>query len=559
MRRRLFVAVVFLVSVTLLTGCNQGKKEAEAPVTLTAYSQLANYSGEMTGWFAQILLERFNVKIIIVPDADGVYETRMESGNLGDIVIWGGDGDQYLGAVEAGLLFDWNEDNLLDEYGPYIKEHMPHALEKNKEISGGTLYGFGHNVAFSSEDHEAFFYTWDLRWDLYKRLGYPAVKDLDDYLQLMIDMKAIEPVDEAGNPTYAVSLWPDWDGDMVMYVKAFATAYYGYDELGIGLYDPETGEFHGALDEDGPYLEALRFFNALYRHDLLDPDSMTNTFDKAMEKVKNGGTFFSIFNFAGSDGYNTMDHQNEGKMMLTMTPEEATPIVYGMNVKGGNRIWSIGAKTQYPELCMEIINWLATPEGRMTSEYGPKGITWDYDQNGKSYFTDLGKQMRYDKSVAFPAESGYSGKFSDGEFELNNTTWSIDAINPESGEPFNWEFWESNQGEPRSAIEADWRAFTGTNHADEYLNNRKYKVAIGTSYSIGTRSYELRVKWEQVTKAIKDYSWRAIYSDSEARFNAQVRLMQRDVRSYGYEECLEWTLQEAARRKALEDEVRSAL
>ena len=40
-RRRLFVAVVFLVSVTLLTGCNQGKKEAEAPVTLTAYSQLA--------------------------------------------------------------------------------------------------------------------------------------------------------------------------------------------------------------------------------------------------------------------------------------------------------------------------------------------------------------------------------------------------------------------------------------------------------------------------------------------------------------------------------------
>ena len=55
-----------------------------------------------------------------------------------------------------------------------------------------------------------------------------------------------------------------------MYVKAFATAYYGYDELN-GLYDPETGDYYGALDEDGPYLESLRFFNALYRHDLLDP------------------------------------------------------------------------------------------------------------------------------------------------------------------------------------------------------------------------------------------------------------------------------------------------
>ena len=78
--------------------------------------------------------------------------------------------------------------------------------------------------------------------------------------------------------------------------------------------------------------------------------------------------------------------------------------------EGWEQDLSIG-KTQYPELCMEIINWLATPEGRMTSEYGLKGVTWDYDQNGK-IITDLGKQMRYDKSVA--AESGYSGKFSDG-------------------------------------------------------------------------------------------------------------------------------------------------
>ncbi len=556
MKRRSLALVILLIGVLLLTSCGPKKKEDKGPITLTVYSQLANYSGEMTGWFAQELLERFNVKVNIIPDADGVYETRMESGNLGDIILWGNDSDNYLNAISAGLLFDWEEDNLLDEYGPTIKENMPHALEKNRQLSGGTLYGFGHDVAYTSEDHEAFFYTWDLRWDLYKRLGYPEIKDLADYMQLMKDMKRIEPLDEAGNPTYAISVWPDWDGSMVMYVKSFATAYYGYDELGIGLYNPETGEFFGALDEGGPYLEALAFFNELYRNDLLDPDSMTNTFDKAMEKVKNGGTFFSIFNFAGSDSYNTDGHQQEGKMMLTLTPEEATPIVYGMNVKGGNRVWTIGAKTQYPELCMEIINWLTTPEGRMTSEYGPKGVTWDYNEDGKAYFTDLGLKMRNDKDVRFPEETGYSGKFRDGEFEFNNTTWSLNAVNPESGEPYNWEFWESNLGEARSEIEADWRAFVGVDSAEEYLQSRPYKVAIGTSFSEGTKSYELRVKWEQVIKAIKDYSWRAIYSDSPARFNAMVRMMQRDVQSYGYDECLEWSQEQAAIRKALEDEAR---
>lgn len=555
MKRRSLALVILFVAVLLLSSCGP-KPEDKGPITLTVYSQLANYSGEMTGWFAQELLERFNVKVNIVPDADGVYETRMESGNLGDIVIWGDDSDNYLNAISAGLLFDWEEDDLLAEYGPDIKENMPQALEKNRKLSGGTLYGFGHDVAYTSADHEAFFYTWDLRWDLYKRLGYPEIKDLADYMQLMKDMKRIEPLDEAGNPTYAISLWPDWDGSMVMYVKSFATAYYGYDELGIGLYNPETGDFYGALDEEGPYLEALAFFNELYRNDLIDPDSMTNTFDRAMEKVKNGGTFFSIFNFAGSDSYNTDDHQQEGKMMLTLTPDEATPIVYGMNVMGGNRVWSIGAKTQYPELCMEIINWLTTPEGRMTSEYGPQGVTWDYDERGKAYFTDLGLKMRNDKDVRFPEDTGYSGKFRDGEFEFNNTTWSLNAVNPESGEPYNWEFWESNQGEPRSEIEADWRAFVGADNAEEYLRNRAYKVAIGTSFSEGTKSYELRVKWEQTIKALKDYSWRAIYSESEARFNATVRMMQRDVRSYGYDECLEWSQEQAAKRKALEDEAR---
>ena len=55
--------------------------------------------------------------------------------------------------------------------------------------------------------------------------------------------------------------------------------------------------------------------------------------------------------------------------MYCMKPEEAKPIVYGMNTQGGDRITTIGAKTEYPDLCMEIINYFATPEGFMTYKY----------------------------------------------------------------------------------------------------------------------------------------------------------------------------------------------
>ena len=60
------------------------------PITINVYTQLANYSGIQAHWSADLLLDMFNVKINIIPESDGTYATRMESGNLGDIVVWGG-------------------------------------------------------------------------------------------------------------------------------------------------------------------------------------------------------------------------------------------------------------------------------------------------------------------------------------------------------------------------------------------------------------------------------------------------------------------------------------
>lgn len=550
MKRFLSMLLVSTMVMSLLSGC--GSKKKDETVTLTVYSQTANYSGEMTGWFAQVLKEKFNVKINVIPDTDGVYDTRMEAGDLGDIVIWGGDGEEYLQAASNGLLYDWNEEDLVTEYGPYIAENMSFALEKNMKLNGGPLYGFGHNVATSSEDHEAFFYTWDLRWDLYKELGYPTIKDLDGFIDVLADMKELCPTDDAGNPTYAVSLFPDWDGTMVMAVKATATAYYGYDELGVGLYDAEIGDFYPAIEEGGPYLDALKFYNKLYQRGLLDPDSMTQTSTEMAAKVQNGGTFFSIFDFTGSTEYNTDAHIAENKMMLPYAPDEAIPIAYGMNVEGGNRIWSIGSKTQYPELCMEILNWLSTPEGTMTSFYGPQGVTWDYDDEGNTYATELGILTHNDKNAEMTGD--YSGKYADGNNQVNNTTWSINAENPMSnGETYNWVNWKSNQIDPKNDTEADWREYTGASDVQDYMNAREFKLAVATSYTESTKSDELKVVWEQVIKCLTDYSWKAIYAETDEEYDAIVAEMIENANAYGFDKCLEWSLGEAAIKNDLRD------
>lgn len=554
----LLASSMVIGSASALTGCGSKKNEV---IKLNVYSQLANFSGKQIGWSADILKKKFNVELTIIPEGDGVFETRMTSGNLGDIVVWGADNDKYPLAVKNNLLFGWEDDNVLDEYGPYIKKNMPDALKKNKELTktitngaSDKLYGFGANVALNSKDHESFFYTWDTRWDLYKKLGYPKVKNLQDYHKMLKNMQKLCPSDDSGNKVYAVSLWPDWDDAMVMYVKAMATAYYGYDELALGLYDPTNGKYHDALEENGPYLEMLKWFNDLYQDGLIDPDSMTQTYDEMIAKVQNGGTLFSIFNYSGSLGYNTKEHTSAGKLMYCMKPEDASPIVYGMNTQGGDRVWSIGAKTEYPEKCMEIINYLATPEGRMTMEYGPKGYTWDYDDQKHAYLTDVGVKCQNDKNTTMGG--GYKGSYHDGELQINNVTWSLDASNPDSdGETYNKESWASYNATPSSDIEKDWRDKTGCTTINEYMEKGKYTVAPGTSFSKETQDTTLKTTWNQVTTEIKNSSWKAIYAKSDKKFDSVVAGMKKSAKKYGYDKCVEWSRNQASRRKALEDAI----
>lgn len=528
----------------------------EKTVTLDVFTQLANYSGEQIGWFAKVMLDKFNVKLNIIPDPadEGVFATRMESGNLGDIVIFGGDMDKYDQAVKKGMLFDWNDEDLLTDYGPYIKEHMPYALENNKELSGGKVYGFGFDVGTNPDDLKGFDYHPDIRYDLYKEIGSPKINTLEDYIDVLDKMVKACPKSDSGKQTYGVSLFPDWDGDMVMFVKATA-ALYGWEEFGFGLYNVNTQEFQDCLSDNSEYLRCLKFYHELYKRGLLDPDSSTQTYDNCIEDYTDGAAFFNLFAWMAAIQYNTPEHLEQGKAMLAVPAEDSKPLVNGTNIYGGNRIFAIGANTEYPELCMAILNWLSTPEGTMVSEYGPQGVTWDYNADGKTEFTELGKKTSKDENTEMTG--GYTGTFKDGRSQMNNRTWALDAENPDSnGETYNKDKWESELNAPVSEIQEQWRKDTGAPNANEYFAKRDYSLILGTTFNFTTKDDELQVVWNQVATCIKENSWKAIYAKDDAEYAKIVKNMQSKAKEYGYDQCIDYLKKEAQRRKACEDAVK---
>ena len=526
-------------------------------VTLDVYSQLANYSGMQTGWFADLLLEKFNVKINIIPETGGALQTRMEQGNLGDIVVWGDNSDKYAAAVQQGLLLDWEEDNLLANWGPYIQENMKLALKKNQFIDSPDqkIHGYSHGVSTSAEDIQSFFYTWDLRYDLYEQIGKPEINDLYDLVDVLAKMKEICPTDDNGKNTYGVSLFNDWDGDMVMYVKSLATAYFGYDEFNVGLYNPEDGSFHGALEENGPYLYTLKFLNKLNQKGLVDPDSMTQKYAGMSEDYQNGTAFWNIFNWMASGTYNSDKHVNAGKAMYPVAPKNARPIVYGQSVYGGNRVWTIGAKTAYPELCMAILNWFSTPEGFMTIEYGPRGVTWEIE-NGKTRLTDFGAKAQADMNNTMMPEP-FKGSYNDGAFQINNITWCLDAHNPmTTNETYNKINWESQQTPAQSTIEASWREWAGASSPDKYLQKFDYMVSPGSLYTSAGWPDSLTMIHNNVIECVKNGSWNAIFASSDAEFDSIVAKMTSDAKSYGYDDLVTYSVEQAKKRALAEKQAR---
>ena len=278
----LALALIMVLGMMPLTAM----AEASEPYwEIQIYSELANYAGLQTGWFAKLLKDKFNVGVNIISASEGGsdrWATQMISRDLGDLVMLGdNNGQQHLSeAVEAGLLLDIS--GLIDEHAPNIATNYPLLLEKARiQFGNGTaVYAIGSEAVPTTNDLQIEGGTdswWGPygRWDLYAKLGYPEIKTIEDLVPVLQQMHDLEPVNADGEPTYAMSLFKDWDGGTMMAATQFY-AIFGYGDQWNYVFPHATEDSYiTLLDEDGIYFRTLKFYFDLNQLGLLDPDSIT--------------------------------------------------------------------------------------------------------------------------------------------------------------------------------------------------------------------------------------------------------------------------------------------
>ncbi|MBD2867640.1 ABC transporter substrate-binding protein [Paenibacillus sp. IB182493] len=541
---------------------DSGQRE---PYKIEVLSQLANFAGEQGGWYGKIIKDKFGLEAnITAPNLAGgaaKFATLMASGDLGDLVIFGNDGQEYRDAIKAGLLLDWTKDGLLEKYGKDILANVPEAIEKNKKNfgEGAAVYGIGHdasNMPPGPSEGNTMTYQLDMRWDLYQKLGSPKLTKMEDILPLLKQMQELEPKSDSGRPTYGFSMWADWDGNYMTLAKQFATMH-GYD-IGDGFNQGSLLEiaahedkYQGILDENSYYLRTLKLYYDANQMGLMDPDSLTQKFDDVVNKFKDGQVLFSWFPWLDSS-YNIPEHTDAGKGFQMVGFEEQKIYSYGFSPYGSNRIWAIGAKAKNPERILEYINWLYTPEGMMATANGPEGLTWEM-KDGKAVLTDFGKQALKDNSVQVPEEFG-GGTYKDGGPKFNNSTLKPSSINPNTNEPYDWNMWTSVLQDNPNPVDKSWREATGAlTPKDLLVKNGQIALntPISTTEAPAVMDSMLSQKLSQVGAIIKEQSWKMVFAKNDAEYDKLKNEMIEKAKGLGYDEIIDWQVEQTEKVFAL--------
>lgn len=515
-------------------------------LTIDVFDSYANYQGIQTGWFGEMVKEKFNMELnIISPNVSGggesLFQTRSASGNLGDIVIYGAQGGQLQDLVTAQLIQDLTPYLDGQEYLDGYMEAIEYTSQNNVEEEGlwcvpSEISNREPTESLAGIDPNSALY---LRWDLYEQLGYPEINTLEDLLPVLQDMQELCPTSDSGQQVYGISMFKDWDGDYVSNVAELSSMY-GYDRVGYAFHKADgSGEIQSVLDENSEYMRAIRFYNKANQMGILDPESTTQNYDTLTGKYADGAVLYSQLPWHGATAYNTDAHTSEGKGMYMAELKDATIRQWGAYSVGNTEVvMMVGSKAQDPQRMVDFINWLYSPEGIAcaTDRYcGPENVLYTME-NDQPVLTELGQQCFIEGDGTIPEELG-GGSWKDGGSKLGFKFISAGDINPDTGATYDPTLWDSYTELTTNPALEKWQEHMGASTPIEFLTaNDELMVSPGISFSPEADSTEISTLRSQIGAVICENTWKTIFASTDEECEQYIQAMIETAKGLGYDQ-----------------------
>lgn len=514
------------------------------PMTFDIFDVAANYQGTQTGWFAKVVKDRFNIELnIIAPQVagDAIYQTRASSGNLGDIVLL--EATDFKDCVQNGLIKDISAEIV--NY-PNLMQYKEQIDVLNKGLPGneaGIIYGIPTemtNTSPTSYSQDVIYSSPLLRWDLYKEIGEPEIKDLDGLLDALEAMMKAHPTNESGDPAYPFSLWPDWDGgDGMMGIANVVqlTTWYGEKIKGANILKPD-GTFTPVTDKTASYYKILNFLFKANQRGLVDPDSGTQDWNAACAKMSAGQVYLMWYSWQVGF-WNSTDRLKNGTAFIFVPVKDQLYYADADPYFGSGRIWGVGSQVddaKYQRI-MDFLDWYASPEALEFQHDGIRDFNYYVGDDGRYYVQNDNALM---DNLPVPEEWGGAG-YKDGFNAINQ--WIVNSIstNPNTGEPYNFQYWSTYKEATMTDMRKEWAAKFGAAEPAEYMKkNNVLLISPNVSVSLPSDTNDIAVIRSQCGDILNDYSWRMIFAKDQAEFDSLWDEMSKQMDGLGFQDLVKF-------------------
>ena len=524
------------------------------PVTLTAFSMqsVSTTYGIEDNWQFDKIKEDTGITLdwqVGASNVEEIMSTMLASGELPDIIGIKATtlANQALGGNHL-LNLDQYKDIMPSVFEEKIYEKMVDYSRKYYS-NDGNLYllstGVSSAGAIGATDPN---WVPQLMYEQYKAVGEPEISTLEDYLDVVEQMVAQHPTTENGEKVYGFSLFSDWDVASAQQISTLSFLYGIDTEYVSTLMETNmlTQETKSLLDEDSFYKRALKFYFEANQRGLLDPDSMTQTFDTVSQKYSAGRVMFTYFSWMTG----TFNNESSGHVSPTdgSDPNGYYAVfakdmkTYDAPISTIGRPWFYAASSHsaHPDRCAQFLNWFYDPDNIFFMCNGPEGTVWEFDKNGEPYVTEEGWTYINDTEKELPE----GGTFKAGD-KWNTAGFGGGTLFPGKDYSTSYRYWDATLSRNPNDLKAIWQDKYGAVNTYTYLKeNDMLAYATQAVNMITPASDDLQMVISQVGDKVKTYSWKMVYAANEEEFEALWDKMVSDAKALGIDQVTNYFTQQ---------------
>ena len=387
--------LALLIALLLTIACVPATLAEETPeeyhITMYVETRASPYNSTADTIIGQIIKEKFNIVLdfeIMGQDWNEFINQKLVSQDFPEIALlrWDFVGANWVnggGALELDELFA-NAENIKT----LNKSRLP--LWRMADPTGENrllkwTYAGGLDEAVGPRNDIL------VRSDVLKALGYPKLHTFSDYIDFLKKAMEMFPTDHEGNQTIGmcVPFAEPWGVNMIN-IAAEKASFSGCTQFPT-MYNCAEDTFVDIF-EIPAVKEAYQFFNTLYREGLLDGECFTTTCTEISEKMNTAQPICIwypswIVSAANSNlAANGWEESSYIPMPVQTDGQVANGKVRYLGIWQGNSNYSLTMTpaTKHPERIVELMDYLASPEGLSLVTWGLEGVHYTWEDGVKT-------------------------------------------------------------------------------------------------------------------------------------------------------------------------------